>query len=225
MPSAFFRPSSSLEATFTRPVSSTSILTPVASMMPRIVLPPGPIRSRILSVGICRVWICGANFERRLASAVQHRIHLVQQEEPSAASLFEGLAHDLPGDAADLDVHLQRGDALARTGYLEVHIAVVVFRAGDVGQDGVVVAFLHQAHGDAGDRTLQRNAGIHQRKAGAADGGHRRGAVGLQNVGDDAEGVRRLVLAGQHGGDGALGQCAVANLAPAYAGHAAGFAD
>ena len=39
----------------TRPVSSTSIFTPVCSMMPRIVLPPGPIKSRILSVGIMRV--------------------------------------------------------------------------------------------------------------------------------------------------------------------------
>ncbi len=44
-------PSASLEATLTRPESSTSILTPVASMMPRMTLPPGPMRSRILSVG------------------------------------------------------------------------------------------------------------------------------------------------------------------------------
>ena len=56
------------------------------------------------------------------------------------------------GDAADLDVHLQGGDALARAGHLEVHVAVMVFGAGDVGQDGVLLAFLHQAHGDAGHR-------------------------------------------------------------------------
>ena len=36
----------------TVPSSETSILTPVASMMPLITLPPGPISSRILSVGI-----------------------------------------------------------------------------------------------------------------------------------------------------------------------------
>ena len=40
---------------FTVPSSSTSILTPVCSMMLRIILPPGPITSRILSIGICRV--------------------------------------------------------------------------------------------------------------------------------------------------------------------------
>ncbi len=44
------------------------------------------------------------------------------------------------------------GDALARAGDLEVHVAVMIFGAGDVGEDGVVVAFLHQAHGDAGHR-------------------------------------------------------------------------
>ena len=38
-------------------------------------------------------------------------------------------------DARDLDVHLQRGDALRGAGDLEVHVAVVVFLAGDVGED------------------------------------------------------------------------------------------
>jgi hypothetical protein len=57
---------------------------------------------------------------------------------------------------ADLDVHLQRGDSLARSGHLEVHIAVVVFGAGNVGEDGVIVALLHQAHRHAGHRALQR---------------------------------------------------------------------
>ena len=33
---------------------------------------------------------------------------------------------------ADLDVHLQRGDAVGRAGDLEVHVAVVVFGARDV---------------------------------------------------------------------------------------------
>src|SRR3972149_1399752 len=38
--------------TCTLPSSITSIFTPVASMMERIFLPPGPMRSRILSVGM-----------------------------------------------------------------------------------------------------------------------------------------------------------------------------
>ena len=37
-------------------------------------------------------------------------------------------------------------------GDLEVHVAEVVLDAGDVGEDGVVVALLDEAHRDAGDR-------------------------------------------------------------------------
>jgi hypothetical protein len=36
----------------------------------------------------------------------------------------------------DLDVHLQRGDAVFGTGHLEVHVAEVIFVTEDVGQDG-----------------------------------------------------------------------------------------
>ena len=52
---AFAADAWSFEATLTLPESSTSIFTPVCSMMLRIILPPGPITSRILSTGICRV--------------------------------------------------------------------------------------------------------------------------------------------------------------------------
>jgi hypothetical protein len=52
---ALLAETSSFDATLTLPESSTSIFTPVCSMMLRIILPPGPITSRILSTGICRV--------------------------------------------------------------------------------------------------------------------------------------------------------------------------
>ena len=52
---AFSAAAASLEETRTCPLSSTSIFTPVASTIPRITLPPGPISSRILSVGIMTV--------------------------------------------------------------------------------------------------------------------------------------------------------------------------
>ena len=52
-------------------------------------------------------------------------------------------------DAADLDIHLQRGDSLPRAGNFEIHVAVVIFGAGDVGEDRVLIAFDHQTHGDA----------------------------------------------------------------------------
>ena len=53
-----------------------------------------------------------------------------------------------------------------------------------------------QAHRDAGDRRLERHAGVHHRQRAAADRRHRRRAVRLEDVGDDADGVGELSSAG-----------------------------
>src|SRR5437660_1137723 len=64
--------SPSADATFTRPSSSTSIFTPVRSMMLRIILPPGPMTSRILSTGIRIVTMRGAKEEMLLGGNHRH---------------------------------------------------------------------------------------------------------------------------------------------------------
>ena len=76
----------------------------------------------------------GANGEMFWRDAGERFAHLVEDVQPAAARLVERLAHHLGGDAADLDVHLQRGDAVGRAGDLEVHVAVVILGAGDVGR-------------------------------------------------------------------------------------------
>src|SRR5256884_718117 len=58
----------------------------------------------------------------------------------SSDLLREGFAHHADGDAQDLDVHLQRGDARASAGDFEVHVAVMIFGSGDVREDGVFLA-------------------------------------------------------------------------------------
>ena len=108
---------------------------------------------------------------------------------------------------------------------LEVHVAEVVLVAEDVGENREALAFLDQAHGDTGDRLRQRHAGIHQRQRGAADGGHRRRAVGLGDLGDDAQRVGELLGGRQHRMDGAPGELAVADFAAARRTHAAGLTD
>ena len=60
------------------------------------------------------------------------------------------------------------------------------------------LAFLHQAHGHARHRRLQRNARIHQRERRPAHRRHRRRSVRLQNVRDHAHRIRPLVFARQH---------------------------
>src|SRR5579884_802452 len=163
----------------------------------------------------------GGNLGARLGDGF---VHLVEDEQAAAAGLLQGFTHDLRGDARDLDIHLQGGDAVAGAGDFEIHVAVVVFGAGDIGEDGVLLFFLDQAHGHAGHGGAQRNAGIHHGKRGAADAGHGGGAVGFENVADHAHGVRPVFFTGQNRADGALGEGAVADFAAAGAAQEGDFA-
>ena len=122
------------------------------------------------------------------------RHHLVQNEQPRFASLLQRFFHDLGRHVRNLDVHLQAGNALLRSGYFEVHVAVMIFRARDIGQNGVIIAFHHQAHRDARDRIGHRYARIHQRQRCAAHGGHGAGTVRFQNVAHHAQRVGELVF-------------------------------
>src|SRR5690606_15210075 len=138
------------------------------------------------------------------AGAVDGLVHLVEDVKAAGRSLGDGLLHDLFGDAGDLDVHLQRGDAVTRAGDLEVHVAQVVFVTQDVGQDGELAGRLQdQTHGDARDRTDQGHARVHQRQGAAADGGHGGRAVGLGDLRHQTDGVGEVLGAGQHGTQGA----------------------
>ena len=136
----------------------------------------------------------GAYGDISRARLADHLVHLAEDVQPAAARLLERFLHQRRGDVRDLDVHLEGGDAVFGAGDLEIHVAVVIFGARDVGQDGVLVAFLHQAHRHAADRSRDRHAGIHQREAGAADGGHGAGTVRFQNVADHAQRVGELRL-------------------------------
>ena len=163
---------------------------------------------------------------RQLGAGVVERLgHFAEDVGAAFLGLGEGDLHDLLGDAGDLDVHLQRGDALGRAGDLEVHVAEVILVAEDVADHREVLAFEDQAHGDARDRARQRHAGVHHRQAAAADGGHRRGAVALGDVGQDADRIGELLRARQHRVERAPGELAVADFAARRGAEAADFAD
>uniref|UniRef100_A0A0N4ZCV4 NAD-specific glutamate dehydrogenase n=1 Tax=Parastrongyloides trichosuri TaxID=131310 RepID=A0A0N4ZCV4_PARTI len=151
--------------------------------------------------------------------------HFVEDVEATGRSLRQSLFHDLFGDAVDLDVHLQAGDAFRGTGYLEIHIAEVIFVTQDVGQNCEALAFLDQAHGDTGNRRLHRHAGVHQGQRRTADRGHRGRTVGLGDLRHHADGVGEVFARRQHRTDGAPGQLAVTDFATARRAHAAGFTD
>ena len=99
-----------------------------------------------------------------LAAGGQGLGHLVQDVQTAFLGLGQGDFHDLLGDRGDLDVHLQRRDALIRSGDLEVHVAEMILVAKDVGKNCVIAVILDQPHGDAGHRADQGHARIHQRQ-------------------------------------------------------------
>ena len=175
------------DAILTVPSFSMSMVVPVSSVIARMTAPPLPMTSRIFSGSIFIVMIVGAHSDIFWRGVERTLFISPRMCSRAVLRLVERVLHDLPGDAVDLDVHLQRGDAVARAGHLEVHVAEVIFVTEDVGEHLELAAFLHEAHGHAGDRRLDRHAGIHQREAGAADAGHRAGAVRLEDLGDDAD--------------------------------------
>src|SRR5690606_2947636 len=157
------------------------------------------------------------------AGRTQRLGHLAQDVRAAGLRLLQRLGHDLLGDAGDLDVHLQAGDARFGARDLEVHIAQVILVTEDIGEHGELAAFQDQAHGDARNRTGDGNAGIHHRQTTAAHRRHRAGAVGFGNVAEDADRIRELVMARQHLVQRAPGELAVADLAPARGAEAAHF--
>src|SRR5438105_1672702 len=89
---------------------------------------------------------------RELGDVHQAGQHLVEHEEARFASLLERLHKYLVGQALDLDIHLQRSDAVAGAGDLEVHVAEVVFDSLNVCEHSMLAFACDQAHGDAGHR-------------------------------------------------------------------------
>src|SRR4051812_19203594 len=162
---------------------------------------------------------------RELGPRLGDRVaHLAEDRQARVLRLRQRVAQDLEGHAGDLDVHLEGGDAVLGAGDLEVHVAEVVLDAGDVGEDGVVVALLDEPHRDARDRLADRHAGVHQGQRGAAHRRHRRRAVGLEDVRHDADRVREVLGARDHRDERALGERPVADVTALRAAHEAGLA-
>ena len=158
-----------------------------------------------------------------LAAARGQRLaHLVEDVQPAVLGLRQRLLHDLGRDAGDLDVHLQRGDAVRGAGDLEVHVAEVVLVAEDVGQHGELLALEDQAHGDARDRRLERHAASIIESDPPQTVAIEEEPFELGDLRDDADGVGEVGRGGQHRLQRAPGELAVADLAAARAAHAAG---
>ena len=94
-------------------------------------------------------------------------------------SLQQCLFKDFIRQTVYLDIHLGSSDTIFCTGYLEVHIAKVVFITEDVGQYGIFffACVLNQSHRDTGYGFLDFYTGIHQSQCSGTYGSHGRRTV------------------------------------------------
>ena len=148
--------------------------------------------------------------------------HEVENVHAAFAGAGEGFLNEVPGEAADFEVDLEAGDAVAGAGDFEVHVAAVVFAAEDVGDEEFFAGGGEEADGDAGNGGFDGDAGIHEGEGADADGGHGGGTVGAHDVGDDANGV--LVVVRDDGFKGAFGKGAVTDFAATETADATDFA-
>ena len=149
----------------------------------------------------------------------------VQDAVTCNAALLKRLLDDVRGQAVHLDVDLDRGDALLGARDLEVHVAVEVLNALNVGERGLLTAVRDQAAGDARNRRLDRHAGVHQREGRAADRALRGRAVGGNDLGNQAQRVRELAHRRDDRQQRALCERAVADLTAAGAAGRTGLTD
>ena len=158
----------------------------------------------------------GADLGTRLGNDGQH--DLIEDLDAGVISDVERVLDDRHGQTVVLEVHLDGGDALLGAGHLKVHLAVEVLDALDVDEGGELsVVVLNEAAGDARNRRLDGNAGVHQRKRGAADGALRRRAVGGEDLAHNADRIGEFFLGGDDGQQRALGESTVTDLAAAGA--------
>src|SRR6478609_8088462 len=150
--------------------------------------------------------------------------HAAQDVNAAFACLLQRLLHHVAAEAGDLDVHLDGGDALLGAGGLVVHDTEVIFVTQDVAQDGEPGALCDQTHGDTGHRATQRNTAVHQAERSAAHRGHRARAVRLEDLADDADRVRELVVRRDQALHGAFGERAVTHFTTTRTTHRLGFA-
>ena len=197
----------------TEPSSSTAMSAPVSCWMVLMTLPFGPMTSPILSIGMVIEMIFGAVAATSARGSAMQAFMLARICRAGFLGLIERGDQHVGGDALDLGVELQRRDRVGRAGDLEVHVAERVLGTEDVGEGGVLALGEDEAHGDAGDGRLDRHTGVHQRQAAGADRRHRRRTVRGQHLGDEAQRVAELLLAGQHRHQRTGGERTVADLA------------
>src|SRR5262249_5074870 len=132
--------------------------------------------------------VSGNLFAGRLDGFFHHGYY----EKPRVARLMQRLSQNFAGDSSRFVVHLDRGYSAGSARHLEVHVAEMVLIPKDVGKHCNPFTSLDQSHRDSRHRSLDWNAGIHQRKGPSANGRHRGAAIRFENLRNHSNRVRKI---------------------------------
>ena len=121
-------------------------------------------------------YLKGQDFRGVLAHIVPRRsqssVHHLQHFQASVFRLLERAGQHLRRDAVYLGVQLQGGYIFFGACHFEIHVAVGVFRAEDVGERHILVVFVDETHGDTSHGHDDGHACVHEREARSADRRH-----------------------------------------------------
>src|SRR5690606_15254750 len=157
----------------------------------RLDLHRGDARSKAVDVG---------------AGLRQHLDHLAQNVQPALARLIERPLQHASFVHRPLDAPLDIADSVLGAEDLELHYTSVVFVTPDVAQDRDATSVADQTHRDVGDGLTDGHTAIHHAERSATHARHRARPVRLQHLADDADRVRKLLMARHHARHGALGE-------------------
>ena len=130
----------------------------------------------------------------------------VHNEESGFSGSLNCFFHNRTGQTVNLDIHLNGGNTLFRSGDLKVHIAEEIFQTLNIGQHQIILIRLsgNQTARDSGNRLLNRHTGSHQGHTGRTGGSHRCGTVGLHRLGNGTNRIRELFHGRKHRKKGTL---------------------
>ena len=90
------------------------------------------------------------------------RQHRFEDVESRLFGLLQSFTNDLAVYAANFEIQLDTSNSVLRSSDFKVHIAEMVFATEDVGDQSVIVAFLHHTDRDTRNRILNFDTGRHQ---------------------------------------------------------------
>ena len=116
--------------------------------------------------------IFGTNGDNTLRRFGKRRFHGFQNMDARIAGIFQSLGQNFHRKAVNFHVHLHARHTIVCSGNFQIHVAVVVFGALDIGEDfeifyvrcAVSVRSHHEPHRNTCGGFLQGHARVHERK-------------------------------------------------------------